>query len=382
MNEEKPILLSPPHLNGSEAGFVREAFDTNWIALLGPNVDRFEAEVSDYLGCRYALALSSGTASIHMALKYLGAAQGDCVFCSDVTFSGSCNPILYEKAEPVFIDSEPGSWNMSPGALARALADFSARGRLPKAVVVVDLYGMPARYDQILPLCRQYGVPVVEDAAEALGSRYRGEKCGTLGDIGVLSFNGNKILTCSGGGMVLTDLPGATDKMKFWANQSKEPSVLYYEHRELGYNYRMSNILAGIGRGQLKSLPEYVNRRRAIHQRYKTALAGYPVSFAEEFDGAFSNFWLTVLLLDKRARVAPPDVVRALNAERIEARNFWNPMHMQPLFSPFTFYPDDPAAVPVGERLFAQGVCLPSGTGMTDGDVDRVAACIRNLFRS
>lgn len=365
-------------MNGMEMQLIKEAFDTNWIAPLGPNVERFESGVSRYMDCGYALALYSGTGAIHMALKYLNVGQGDFVFCSDVTFSGSCNPILYEKAAPVFIDSDYESGNMSPSALKSAFEYYAAKGKLPKAVVVVDLYGLPADFEKIRPLCDDYGVPIVEDAAEAMGSVYKGKKCGTLGDIGVLSFNANKIITCSGGGMILTDKPHVTEKIKYWSTQSKEP-VPYYEHKEIGYNYRMSNILASIGCGQLGSINDYIEKRRYINNFYKTSLKAYPVSFTSELDGAYSNFWLSVMFLNKDSGIRPADVISALEKENIESRHYWKPMHKQPVFAQYDFYSDD-IGRPVGDDLFARGLCLPSGTQLNVEDLDRVCSAVKALF--
>ncbi|MEL7608293.1 MAG: DegT/DnrJ/EryC1/StrS family aminotransferase [Bacillota bacterium] len=376
----KRVYLSPPHMNGSELETIQEAFASNWIAPLGPNVDLFEQKVREMLGCQYSLALNSGSSCIHLALKYLGVKQGDYVFCSDVTFSGSCNAILYEKATPVFIDSERDSWNISPVALEKAFKAFASKGILPKVVIVVDLYGMPADYNKILPICRRYGVPVLEDAAEALGATYCGKHCGTLGDIGILSFNANKIITSSTGGMVLTDLPNATGKMKFWATQSREPCP-YYEHKELGYNYRMSNILASIGLGQLLELQQYIQKRRKINQRYKELLADYPITFAQEPAGYYSNFWLSVGLIEQGSAVRPIDLISALEAANIESRHFWKPMHMQPLFSQFPFYSEE-AESPVGEDLFLRGICLPSGSALTEGELTCTAQIIKKCFNN
>lgn len=372
------IYLSPPCMNGSELDYVKQAFETNWIAPLGENVDLLESSMEAYFGCRYAAALSSGTAAIHMALKCLGVGAGDRVFCSDVTFAGSCNPILYQGAVPVFIDSDSETWNMSPDALEHAFEDARREGRLPKAVIIVDLYGIPAEFDRLLPICEHYGVPVIEDAAEALGATYHGIRCGSFGKMSVLSFNANKIITTSGGGMLLCEEKQWAEKAKFWASQSREP-VRHYEHREVGYNYRLSNILAGIGCGQLRTLEEYVEKRRYINLRYRKLLEHLPVGFEPTFPGARSNCWLTVMTIHENCRVTVTDLISALGDKNIESRAFWKPMHCQPVFSSYPFYPHR-EEFSAGEQLFASGICLPSGTALTDGDIERVAAVISACF--
>ena len=374
----KRIYLSPPCMNGTEIGFINEAFQTNWIAPFGPNLTGFEEEMCDYVGAKHSVALASGTGAIHMGLKYLGVGRDDIVFCSDFTFSGSCNPVAYLGAKLVFIDSDYESFNMDPEALKKAFEKYDAMGKLPKAVIVVDLYGNSANYDKILPICEQYGVPILEDAAEALGTTYKGKKCGTFGKIGALSFNGNKIITTSGGGMALSDDEDAITKIHFWSNQSKE-NVNYYLHNELGYNYRMSNICAGIGRGQLKNMDERVAARTRNYEFYKKAFADLPVTMAPVLDGCKPNFWLSVLTIDEGCDVTPDDVLAVLTADNIEARRAWNPMHNQPIFSDADFISCKDGES-VGNDIFRRGVCMPSGTGMTEEDLQHVADVFRTAF--
>ncbi len=370
----KRIFLSPPHMNGTEMQYIDRAFETNWVAPLGANVDEFEQRMEAYLGAGHMVALSSGTAALHLAVRQAGVQPGDVVFCSDVTFIGSCNSVVYQGAELVFIDSDE-SWNMDPRSLKRALEDAAAQGRLPKAVIVVDLYGLPANYDEIVPLCREYGVPIIEDAAEALGSEYNGVKCGLFGETAALSFNSNKIITTSGGGMLITNTEQAKEKAKFWATQAKE-AVPYYLHKEIGYNYRLSNISAGIGCGQMNSLPQYVEKRREIYDTYCKGLQGLPVRFYPTCEKARPNCWLTVMLLED-TDITPEQVIQALEHENIESRRFWNPMHVQPLFRENRFYTEYPDH-PMGERLFERGVCLPSGTAM---DEEQQAAVIQTIIK-
>lgn len=374
----KRIYLSPPCMNGTEIGFINEAFQTNWIAPFGPNLTGFEEEMCSYVGTKHSVALASGTGAIHMGLKYLGVGRDDIVFCSDFTFSGSCNPVAYLGAKLVFIDSDYESFNMDPDALKKAFEKYDAMGKLPKAVIVVDLYGNSANYDKIIPICKQYGVPILEDAAEALGTTYKGKKCGTFGKIGALSFNGNKIITTSGGGMALSDDEDAIKKIHFWSNQSKE-NVNYYLHNELGYNYRMSNICAGIGRGQLKNMDERVAARTRNYEFYKKAFADLPVTMAPVLDGCKPNFWLSVLTIDEGCDVTPDDVLAVLTADNIEARRAWNPMHNQPIFSDADFI-SCKEGESVGNDIFRRGVCMPSGTGMTEEDLQRVADVFRTAF--
>jgi pyridoxal phosphate-dependent aminotransferase EpsN len=373
----KRIYLCPPHMSGKEKSYIDEAFASNWIAPLGPQVDAFENEIEQYIKCP-TLALSSGTAALHLALRLLGIEQGDMVFCSALTFIGSVNPVLYLGSEPVFIDSEPESWNMSPVALEKAFAWAKSTGKMPKAVIIVDLYGQSADYEPLLDLCNEYGVPVVEDAAEAVGASYKGKACGTLGRFGVFSFNGNKIITTSGGGMLVADDKEALKKALFWATQARDPAP-WYQHSEVGYNYRMSNIVAAIGRGQLQVLDERVKAHRAVFERYQEALGDIPgVGFMPEPGYGKCNRWLTVMTLDPDiCKVKPMQVIEGLAKENIESRPVWKPMHLQPLFKGCKYFThgDDES---IGDRLFASGVCLPSGSGMTDEEQQRVIRVVRS----
>lgn len=374
------IYLSPPHLSGQEKELIADALASNWIAPLGPHVDAFEREVADMTGCRGALAVSSGTAAIHLALRYLGVGAGDIVFCSSLTFIGSANPIIYLGAEPVFIDSEPESWNMSPGALERALIEAESTGVMPKAVIVVNLYGQSADYDRILTLCSTRRIPVLEDAAESLGATYRNRESGSLGTMGVFSFNGNKIITTSGGGMLVSDDLEALGKARFWATQAREPHR-HYEHQEVGYNYRMSNILAAIGRGQLRVLKDRVLARRAIFERYRSGLSDIDtVSFMPEISDGMSNRWLSVMLIDSStSTILPSRIMDALEAENIEARPVWKPLHMQPVFQACRYYSHHEGSS-VSDDLYLRGVCLPSGSNLSESDQNRVIAIIRRVL--
>jgi dTDP-4-amino-4,6-dideoxygalactose transaminase len=363
------IWLSTPHMGDEEMRFVRQAFETNWIAPLGPNVDAFERDLVVKTGMTHAAALSSGTAAIHLALILLGVKAGDRVLCSSLTFAASSNPILYLGAEPVFVDAEAGSWNICPQALERALESSRRECRLPKAVIVVDLYGQPADYDAIVPICDAYGVPIVEDAAEALGSSYKGKPCGGFGRIGVFSFNGNKIITTSGGGMLVADDEDLVRRARKLSTQAREEAP-WYEHVELGYNYRMSNVLAGIGRGQLARLEERVAARRAVFDRYVEAMAGIEaIEWMPEYAGSFSNRWLTTCTLGKG--IDPQTICEELARIDIEARRVWKPMHLQPLYRGTSFF-NAGGNGDVASDLFDRGLCLPSGSNMTVEQVDRV----------
>jgi pyridoxal phosphate-dependent aminotransferase EpsN len=372
MTNKSRIFLSPPHMSGNEQKYINEAFKTNWIAPLGPNVDAFERELAEYVGSKGAAAVSSGTAAIHLALRLLDVRQGDKVFCSSLTFIASANPILYQWAEPVFIDSEPDTWNMSPLALERAMEEAKREGKLPKAVIVVNLYGQSAKMDEILAICNHYQVPVVEDAAESLGSTYKGKKSGTFGKFGIYSFNGNKIITTSGGGMLISDDVEALQKARFLATQARDPAP-HYQHSQVGYNYRMSNIVAGIGRAQLEVLDERVKARRAIFDRYVQALGDIEgVHFMPELEGTMSNRWLTTLIIDQQALgVTTIDIINALAEENIEARPVWKPLHLQPVFEGKKYYSHN-ENWSVSEELFANGICLPSGSNMTEEEQNRV----------
>lgn len=378
---DEQILLSTPHLGVHEREFVDEAFRTNWIAPLGPNVDAFERELGEWVQVPHAAAVSSGTAAIHLALILLGVGRGDRVFCSALTFAASANPIVYQGAEPVFIDSEPQSWNMSPQALEAAFEAGRAAGKLPKAVIVVNLYGQSADMDPLLALCDRYGVPVIEDAAESLGALYKGRPSGTFGRLGVYSFNGNKIITTSGGGMLVSHDEQLIKRARFLATQAREP-VAHYEHTTIGYNYRMSNILAGVGRGQLKVLSERVEARRRIFKRYQEGLARVQaLQWMPEPAWSRSNHWLSVCTIDPKISPISCDLVmRSLAQERIEARHLWKPMQLQPVFKGCDYYRH--GAESVSETLFAQGMCLPSGSNMTDAQQDRVIEHVTKLLAS
>ncbi|MBE1556424.1 pyridoxal phosphate-dependent aminotransferase EpsN [Filibacter limicola] len=372
----KRIFLSSPHMSGNEQKYINEAFETNWIAPLGPNVNAFEEELATYTETQGAAATSSGTAAIHLALELLGVERGDSVFCSSLTFVASANPILYLGADPVFIDSEEETWNMSPVALTRAMEEAKATGKLPKAVIVVNLYGQSAKMDELMTICDGYGVPVIEDAAESLGSLYKGKKSGSLGHYGIYSFNGNKIITTSGGGMLVSNDVDALARSRFLATQARDAAP-HYQHSTVGYNYRMSNILAGVGRAQLEVLDERVKAKRDVFDRYVEALGGIEgVHFMPELEGTFSNRWLTTLTLDPNiVKITPYELMDVLEAENMEARPVWKPLHLQPLFEGCRFYGHDEESV-VSERLFEQGICLPSGSNMTVEEQERVIAVL------
>lgn len=374
---DEQVLLSTPHMGDAELEYVAEAFRTNWIAPLGPNVDAFETEIAAFVGAKHAVALSSGTAAIHIALRLLDVGVGDVVFCSTLTFIASINPALYQGAVPVFIDSEPQSWNMSPQALEQALLAAEARGKLPKAVIVVSLYGQSADMDPLMALCDRFGVPMVEDAAESLGARYRGVASGTFGKLGVYSFNGNKIITTSGGGMLVTDSAEMASRARFLATQARDPAP-HYQHSEIGYNYRMSNILAGVGRGQLKVLEDRVAARRRVFETYRTRLADVAwLEWMPEPEWSFSTHWLAACVVKPDSRVTADMVIRALSNEFIEARPMWKPMHLQPVFADAAYYPHGNESVSDG--LFERGICLPSGSNLTDGQIERVIETIQGL---
>lgn len=374
------IYLSPPHLSGLEQTYINEALASNWIAPLGPQVNAFEQEMADYAGTNGALAVSSGTAAIHLALRCLGVEQGNTVFCSTLTFIGSVNPVLYLGAQPVFIDSEPESWNMSPIALQEALASADKAGKLPAAVIVIDLYGQSADMDRIKEICDSFGVPIIEDAAEAVGSSYKNRRCGSNGQFGIFSFNGNKIITTSGGGMLLSNDIESLEKARYLATQAREP-VPWYEHTEKGYNYRMSNILAAIGRAQLRSLDERVAMKRRIFDVYTEELGDLEgLSFMPEASFGKTNRWLTVATIDPdKCSVKPFKIIDTLAHNNIEARLLWKPMHLQPIFKDCTYYRHSDEGV--ADRLFATGICLPSGSNMSDENLERVITFVKNCWR-
>ena len=371
-------------MSGAELEFVRDAFATNWIAPLGPHVDAFEREFADAVGSSYAAALSSGTAALHLALRLAGVCAGDEVFCSSLTFSASANPIVYEGGRPVFIDSETVSWNMDPEWLQAGLAARAKAGRLPRAVILVHLYGQCADIDAIAARCERYGVTLIEDAAEALGAVYHGAggngriSPGTRGRMGIFSFNGNKIITTSGGGMLVSAEEELVRRARFLATQARDPAP-HYEHSEIGFNYRMSNVLAGIGRGQLQVLPERIEARRANWAAYRAALADLPgIEFMPEAAWGRSTRWLTCLLIDPaKFGVDREAVRRALETENIEARPVWKPMHLQPVFAGCDRFGGE-----VAERIFAAGLCLPSGSNLQPSDRDRVIATVRRMAKA
>ena len=363
------IWLSPPHLGDAEQAFVLDAFRSNWIAPLGPHVDAFEEELASLTHVRHAAALSSGTAAIHLALIVLDVGPGDLVLCQSFTFSGTVNPVAYLGATPVFIDSEPDTWNMDPAHLRSAIEHAIAKGMRPKAVIPVHLYGMPAKMAEILSVAREYEIPVIEDAAEALGSSIDGQPCGGLGDLGILSFNGNKIVTTSGGGALLANRADWVKRARFLATQARDPAP-HYEHSQIGYNYRLSNVLAAIGRGQLQSLAERVAARRANYERYSDFFRGMPgyKLLKEPRPGMLSNRWLSTVIVDPDVAGTDRETLRrALDARDIEARPLWKPLHLQPVFKGAPYFGGG-----VAERLFDHGLCLPSGSNLTSADFERI----------
>ena len=373
------IWLSSPHLGGSEQKFVQDAFDSNWVAPLGPNVDGFELDLESYLEeSVFVGALSSGTAAIHLGLLLLGVSKGDVVLVQTHTHNASVNPILYQGATPIFIDSELETWNLCPIALEEAIVDSIKKGTKPKAIIAVHLYGVPYKIEGIRVIADKYGIPILEDSAEALGSSYKGQKCGTFGDIGVLSFNGNKIITTSGGGAIVTKTKALKEKAVFYATQSRDAAP-HYQHSEIGYNYRMSNICAGIGRGQMEVLDAHVSLRRTMHDFYVELfqdISGVTV-FTAPNDDYFANYWLSALLIDPiEANGITRETLRlAFEAENIESRPLWKPMHLQPVFEHYPYYGSK-----VAETLFDNGLCLPSGSNLTDGERERIAVVIRKVF--
>lgn len=373
--EQKRIYLSSPTMHGEEQRFVQEAFDTNWVAPLGPNVNMFEKEISSYVGSEDGAALSAGTAAIHLALKLAGVKQGDTVFVSSLTFSATCNPIVYEKAIPVFIDSERETWNMSPEALKKAFEKYPET----KVVVIVHLYGTPAKMDEILEICKEHNAILIEDAAESLGATYKGKQTGTFGKYGIYSFNGNKIITTSGGGMLVSDDIDAVAKARFLSTQAREPER-HYEHKEIGYNYRMSNVIAGIGRGQLLHLDEHINKKKEIYETYQKAFADIEeIEMNPIPEDCKVNYWLSCMTLKQESKLSPLDIMVALEKENIESRPIWKPMHLQPVFSEYDFVTVEEVGS-VGEDIFNRGVCLPSDIKNTEEDMNKITKIVRNLF--
>ena len=375
---EKRIFLASPHMSkeGYEQKYVKEAFDTNWIAPLGENVNKFEEELAEYVGAKHAAALSAGTAAMHMALKATGVREGDIVFCSSLTFSATVNPVTYENATPVFIDSEEETWNMDPKALEKAFEKYPN----PKAVIVAHLYGTPAKMDEIVEICKKHNVTLIEDAAESLGATYKGKQTGTFGKYGIFSFNGNKIITTSGGGMHVSHYEERIQKVRFWSSQARE-KARHYEHKEIGYNYRMSNICAGIGRGQLKVIDERIKQKTEIYNRYKEAFKDISeIKMQPVPENTRPNHWLSAFVLDKNSKIKPNDIMDALDAENIESRPVWKPMNMQPVFAKCDFISLEEGKESVGQKLFKNGVCLPSDTKMTEEEQNVVIDIIRRLF--
>jgi len=391
--EKKRIYLSCPTMHGEEQKFVQEAFDTNWVAPLGPNVNAFEKELAEYVGIPYASALSAGSAAIHLALKIIGVQPGDIVFSTDMTFAATCNPIMIEKAIPVFIDSEEDTWNMSPEALKKAFEKYPN----PKAVVIAHLYGTMAKMDEIMAICAEHNVPVIEDAAEALGSTLHGQHAGTFGDIGIYSFNGNKIITTSGGGMLVAHKEDYTKKATFLATQARD-NAPHYQHTQYGYNYRMSNIVAGIGRGQLLHLDEHVALKRAIYEQYKEAFADIEeITMNPMNEDGEANCWLSCLTLSKDCKINPLAIIDALAAENIESRPIWKPMHLQPVYADCDFFTEEGLCTAtkdcsvgvgdiempdsVGADIFNRGMCLPSDIKNTPEDMEKIIGIVRSFFR-
>lgn len=371
------IWLSSPHMGGTEQKYVNEAFDTNWIAPLGPHVDGFEQDLVKYTGSSHAAALSSGTAALHLALIMIGVKAGDEVICQSMTFSASANPIAYLGATPVFVDSEKETWNMCPDLLRVAIVDRIAKGKKPKAIIPVHLYGMPAQMERIMIVANEFEIPVIEDAAEALGSRINGKAMGTYGLLGILSFNGNKIITTSGGGALISYDEDHIKKSRFLATQARDAAP-HYQHSEIGYNYRMSNVCAAIGRGQMEVLDKHIANRRSNFEKYEIAFKEIDgVSVLKEPKGFFSNRWLSTILVDpeKTNGVTRETIRLALEMENIESRPLWKPMHLQPVFSGAVSYSKG-----VSEELFENGLCLPSGSNLTEKDMERVIECIFSIF--
>lgn len=378
MSNQK-IWLSSPHMGGTEQNYVNEAFESNWVAPLGPNVNGFEKDLEKYIGQEsFVGALSSGTAALHLGLIILGVKAGDEVICQSMTFSASANPIMYQGATPIFIDSEKETWNLCPIALEEAIIDRIANGKKPKAIIAVHLYGMPYKVDEIHAVAKKYDIPILEDSAEALGSHYKNQRCGTFGEIGVLSFNGNKIITTSGGGAIVTKNQEAKDKVVFLSTQARD-NAPHYQHSEVGYNYRMSNICAGIGRGQMEILDKHVALRRKMHDFYADYfkdIDGVTV-LSEPNEDYFSNHWLSAIVIDpsKNNGKTREGLRLALEQENIESRPLWKPMHLQPVFEKYPYYGKD-----VSEKLFDNGLCLPSGSNLSDDDKNRIKTVLNNFL--
>lgn len=374
--ERKRIYLSSPTMHGKEQEFVKEAFDTNWVAPLGPNVNGFEKELADYVGISHAAALDSGTAAIHLALKLAGVKEGDIVFVPTLTFSATCNPVVYEKAVPVFIDSEADTWNMSPEALEKAFEKYPS----PKAVIVVHLYGTPARLDEIMAICEKHGTTLIEDAAESLSSTYKGRQTGIFGKFGIYSFNGNKIITTSGGGMLVSEDEELIRKARFLSTQARDPAR-HYQHSQIGYNYRMSNVTAGIGRGQMLSLEEHKKLKKAIYEKYREAFSDISeISMNPLNSEGDANCWLSCMTIAEGSKVTKDMILDALEKENIEARPIWKPLHLQPVFADCDFITLYEGGESLAEDIFNRGLCLPSDIKNTDEDMERIIGIVRGLF--
>ncbi|MBK6263731.1 aminotransferase class I/II-fold pyridoxal phosphate-dependent enzyme [Marivirga sp. S37H4] len=372
---EERIYLSAPHMGGEEINFIHKAFDENWIAPLGPNVNGMETDLAEYAKVPYAAALSSGTAAIHLALILLNVQKDDIVLASSFTFSATINPIAYQGALPVLIDSEEETWNMDPELLEQAIKDYSAKGKKPKAVIFVHLYGMPGKIEEVSNICKQYDIPLIEDAAEALGASWNNKRAGSFGDFGIFSFNGNKIITTSGGGALLSQNKTWIDKARYLATQARDPAP-YYQHSEIGYNYRMSNISAGIGRGQMQVLDKWIALRRENFNFYQENLGSLGFAFQNERPGAFANRWLTCVLFDENHQIGPEELRQNLETFNIETRPLWKPMHIQPVFKDCDFYVNG-----VSEKLFGKGLCLPSGSSLSMGQKQLIVEKIKQLVQ-
>lgn len=369
------IYLSPPHMGGNELKYVNEAFTSNWVSPAGPHIDAFEKQLSTYNNIPYCVALSSGTAAIHLALIMLGVEAGDEVICSSFTFAGTCNPVVYLKATPVFIDSEADTWNMDPELLEEAIKDRIKKGKKPKAIIPVHLYGMPAKIREIMEVAKRYEISVVEDAAEGLGASCYGKKLGTFGDLGVYSFNGNKIITTSGGGALASENEHWISKAKFLSTQARDPAP-HYQHSEIGYNYRLSNVCAAIGRGQMEVIDLRVKQRREIFSFYEKQLGPLGINFQPEVVGSYSNRWLTCMVIPDNLKVSPEDIRLKLEQHNIESRPLWKPMHQQPVFKDAPFY-----GGAVSEKLFKKGLCLPSGSSLKPEELDEISGYITEMLR-
>ena len=368
------VWLASPTMHKEEQAFIKEAFDTNWVSTVGEHIEKLEEEISQYIGCQYAVALSSGTAALHLAVKMAGIGEGDLVFCSNMTFAATVNPVSYEKGRQIFIDSEYDTWNMDPVALEQACRSYPEA----KAVVVAHLYGTPAKLEEIQKICKKYHLILIEDAAESLGATYQGKQTGSFGEYSVVSFNGNKIITTSGGGMLLTDRKEAAEKVRFWSTQARE-KVAWYEHKEIGYNYRLSNVLAGVGRGQFQHLEEHKELKKKIYKRYEKGLEGLPVKMNPYLPESEPNFWLSCLLIEEGSKVTPGEIQEKLEEYNIESRPIWKPMHLQPLYRENPFIKREEGKE-VGTDIFKRGLCLPSDIKITEETQEIVIELIKRCF--